>query len=127
MAFRGTAYEGMPRTDYLKSGRWVRRHHPLTKDQHVGVAHDYLNEAGRLMAEYHRHVDRELKLLAGEGVDPGPLISGVISDRFPARVKDGLREQLRAINWLVDAAMGHYAAAGKRITSYRAAYHQRVK
>lgn len=126
MAFRGTAYQGMPRTDYVKAGRWVRRNFSLTKEEHVGVANDYLNDAGRLMGEYYRHVNRELGFLRHAGTDPGPLISGVVSDKFPARVKEGLRQQLTEINWLVDAAMGHYAAAGKRIQTYRAEFHRRV-
>lgn len=121
------SYEGMPRTSYLGAGRWVRQRWPLTPDEHIGVANGLLNDAGRLMDEYYKHIQRELRLLAGAGIDPGPLISGIVSDKFPQRVKEGLREQITRINELVDVAMGHYAAARKRIQTYRAEYHRRVK
>jgi hypothetical protein len=120
-------YEGMPRTNYVKSGQWVRRHHPMSKLEHVGVGDAFLNGAGRRMDLYYRDVQDGLKTLASRGVDPGPLISGVISDKFSSTFKDRLRTQLRIINALVDAAMGHYAAAGKRVSTYRAEYHRRVK
>lgn len=119
-------YEGMPRTSYVKAGQWVRRHHPMEKFEHIGTANGMLNEAGRRMDNYYRDVQDGLKVLASRGVDPGPLISGVVSEHFSSQFKDRLRTQLRIINALVDAAMGHYAAAGKRVTTYRAEYQRRV-
>lgn len=119
-------YQGMPRTSYTKAGQWVRRHHAMTKFEHVGTGNAMLNEAGRRMDNYYRDVQDGLKELGRRGVDPGPLISGVISEHFSSAFKDRLRAQLRLINLLVDAAMGHYAAAGKRVTTYRAEYQRRV-
>lgn len=119
-------YQGMPRTSYNKAGQWVRRHHPMTKFEHVGTANAMLNEAGRRMDTYYRDVQDGLKELGRRGIDPGPLISGVVSDHFSSTFKDRLRTQLRLINLLVDAAMGHYAASGKRVQTYRAEYQRRV-
>jgi hypothetical protein len=117
-AFRPANYEGMPRHDYRKAGAWVRRRFPLSKQDHLDLANEWLDEAHRLDREYGRHVDRELRLLASRGVDPGPLISGIVSEHFPDRVKDGLRQQVRAFNALRDAAMGHFAASGKRHSTF---------
>jgi hypothetical protein len=126
VAYRAGTYQGMPRTSYIKSGQWVRRHLSLSKEDHVAVANDYLKNASRLYDLYYQHIQRELKFLASKGVDPGPLISGVVSEKFLPSIKDALRTQIRVINDLVDAAMGHYAAAGKRVTTYRAAYRSLV-
>lgn len=117
-------YEGMPTMSYVKAGQWVRRHHPQEKWLHISQADHYLHQASRYLDDYHREVTAGLTMLGSRGVDPGPLISGVVSDKFSDTFKDRLRTLLRAVNNLRDAAMGHYAAAGKRITTYRAA-HQR--
>lgn len=124
-AFRPANYEGMPRYDYRKAGAWVRRRFPLTKQDHLDLANDWLDEVERLDKEYGKHVERELRFLAGRGVDPGPLISGIVSEKFPERVKDGLRQQVRNFNALRDAAMGHFAASGKRHATFLHALHRR--
>lgn len=120
-------YEGMPRTSYTKAGQWVRRHHPMSKWEHVGTGNAFMNGAGRRMDLYYRDVQDGLKMLGKRGIDPGPLISGVVSDHFSSEFKDRLRAQLKIINALTDAAMGHYAAAQKRVETFRAEYHRRVK
>lgn len=117
-------YEGMPVMSYTKAGQWVRAHYPQEKWLHVSTADHYLKQASRYMDDWHREVTAGLRMLHERGIDPGPRISGVISDHFSSSFKDRLRNLLRAANNLRDAAMGHYAAAGKRITTYRAA-HQR--
>lgn len=119
-------YEGMSTFSYLKAGQWVRRRMDMTKWEHVAQADHYLKQASRLKDDYYRDVQDGLKMLASRGIDPGPLISGVVSGNFSDSFKDRLRSRLRHMNDLVDAAMGHYAAARKRIGTYQAAYHRYV-
>lgn len=115
-------YQGLPH-DYGKAGRFARRlmGETFSKADHLARGQDLLEEARRLQRTYSTHVERELRWLADRGVDPGPLISGVVSDKFSASVKDGLRQMAHGITLLHDAAMAHYAAAGKRISTFRAA------
>lgn len=105
---------------YSDSGRLLKRRLPTwSKDDHLHEAEALLAGAERQEDTYRKHIDREMKILDGEGISPGPLISGIISDKFPARVKDDLRRLAHHISQMRGAAAAHFAAAGKRIDTFR--------
>lgn len=100
---------------YLAAGAMLRRRLPaFDKELHVATGKAWVDESERIEREYHKHVNRELGFLAGKGVDPGPLISGVVSDKFPGQVKDELRKMASFVSGARSAAMAHFAAAGLR-------------
>ena len=106
---------------YNDSGRLLKRRLPTwTKDDHLHEAESLLAGADRQEDAYRKHIDREMKILDGEGISPGPLISGIVSDKFPARVKDDLRRLAHHISQMRGAAAAHFAAAGKRLDTFRA-------
>ena len=108
--------------DFNGAGRLLRRRLPdWTADDHMMEADDLLAERRRLAAEYDQRIGIELAQLAADGINPGPLISGIVSDKFSKRVKDDLRWLAHTLSDLGGAAAAHYAAAGKRIETFRRA------
>ena len=108
--------------DYSGAGRLLRRRLPdWSKEDHLREADALIAERSRLARDYDRHIERELALLNGAGISPGPLISGIVSDKFPTRVKEDLRGMAHAMADMGGAAAAHYAAAGKRSDTFRAA------
>lgn len=106
---------------YSDSGRLLKRRLPdWSKDDHLHEAHLLRDAADRQEETYRKHIDREMKILDGEGISPGPLISGIISDKFPARVKDDLRRLAHHISQMRGAAAAHFAASGRRHETFRA-------
>lgn len=108
--------------DYNGAGRLLRRRLPdWTADDHMREADDLIAERRRLAAYYDKCIETYLANLAADGIDPGPLISGIVSAKFPDRVKVDLRNMAHTLSDLGGAAAAHYAAAGKRIETFRRA------
>jgi hypothetical protein len=101
--------------DYLTGGRLIRRRLPKkTKQEHIAVG-DAHARAGLAADVAHREiVDLELATLQARRVDPGPLISGIVSGHFPEDIKFRLRTLAHESSERKSAAMAHYAAAGLR-------------
>jgi len=101
--------------DYLTGGRLVRRRLPhKTKQEHIAIG-DAHARAGLAADVAHREmVDLELATLQARRIDPGPLISGIVSGHFPEDIKFRLRTLAHESSERKSAAMAHYAAAGLR-------------
>lgn len=111
---------------YLTAGQMLRQRMPeFDKELHIATGKAWVDEAERVEKEYHKHVNRELGFLAASGVDPGPLISGVVSDKFSPRVKEGLRTMARFVGEARSAAMAHFAAAKLRHATALRLLHRR--
>lgn len=111
---------------YNDAGALLRRRLPgWSKADHLREAADLMAERKRVQAEYEKHVDHELHLLDLRGVPRGPLISGIVSDKFADNVKDALRAMAHHIGTLGGAAAAHYAAAGKRHATFLREFHAR--
>lgn len=110
---------------YNAAGALLKRRLPgWSKDDHIHEARALIAAYHRLQTEYGKHIDREMKILEGEGISPGPLISGIVSDKFPSRVKDELRRQATHIGQIGGAAAAHFAASGRRIETFRSELHK---
>jgi hypothetical protein len=73
----------------------IRRLPGWTKDDHQTAAQHHVNMAVQTHESYQRVLAKAETALKRRGLDAGPLISGVVSGRFPDAVKD----QLRAFAW----------------------------
>ena len=77
-------------------------------------------------------VDKTVKKMGGDPKLPtalqqdkfGPPISGVVSEKFPDKVKSKLRDLAQGASASKSAAMAHYAAAGKKLDTARAKLHE---
>ena len=103
---------------YSDAGKLLKYRVPgWSKDDHFREAKDLIALRKNLQGKYDRLVDRSLHALGG---DPGPLISGIVSDKFSAHTKRQLRSMATHIGQLGGAAAAHFAAAGKRLDTFRA-------
>jgi hypothetical protein len=94
----------------------VRRLPHFKKSDHAEHARAHLDSAVGLDRQYQDLISDELEILKGKGIDRGPLISGVISERFPDAVKSRLRELATWITKHKGAAWLHDQAAHSRMT-----------
>jgi hypothetical protein len=73
----------------------LRRLPGWTKGDHQAAAQHHVNMAAQTYASYQRVLAEAETELKRRGLDAGPLVSGIVSDRFPETVKN----QLRAFAW----------------------------
>jgi nuclear transport factor 2 (NTF2) superfamily protein len=108
--------------DYHTAGRMLRQRLPhYDKQQHIDAAKHHITMGGehdRAWAGVLGHAKASLK-----GGDPGPLISGIHSDKFSSAHKDELRHHAHTATNHYSAAFAHYAAAGLKLDTAREHYH----
>jgi hypothetical protein len=108
--------------DYSTGGRMLRdRTSGMTKDEHMAAGDQHAQQSGALRAAHGGAVDTAMRGLQGR--DPGPLISGIVSDKFSASDKGKLRDLAVGSGKHTSAAFAHYAAAGMRIGTARTRFH----
>ena len=84
----------------------VRRVPHFKKSDHVYHAASHADSAAKLLELYNDRIDEELDTLKREGIEAGPLISGIVSGRFNDETKDWLRQRAtwitkhKTIAWL---------------------------
>ena len=129
-------YNGMVNplnADYSTAGKILRQRLPnLSKDDHVVYGNQHFANAKDMQAQHTALVNKMIKKMGGDPRLPtalqqdkfGPPISGVISDKFPEKVKNKLRDLAQGASASKSAAMAHYAAAGKRHETAVAKLHQ---
>lgn len=106
--------------DYNTAGRLLRRRLPqYTKAQHITEGDRHIGAQLYTKALHAEVVAAALADLAQQGVDPGPLISGIVSGNFPDATKDKLRALAHSSNMHGSAAFAHYAAARLRLLAAR--------
>jgi hypothetical protein len=84
----------------------------LTKADHLRLSREFEQKEKEMMKRWIRNVDLAM-LTYGDG--NGRLISGVVRDHFPEKVKDKLRALAHEGVEYGDAARAHWKASGKRI------------
>lgn len=88
----------------------VRRLAQFTKADHREHARAHEHSAMSLDEQYQDLITDELTALKRKGIEPGPLISGIVSEHFPEKVKHTLRQlatwltKHRGVAWLHDKA-----------------------
>jgi hypothetical protein len=93
-----------------------------TKEEHLAHGDRHATNAQKMDAQHQKIADEAVKKMGGDPKLPtalqqdkfGPLISGVVSEKFDEKTKDKLRELAQGASASRSAAMAHYAAAGKR-------------
>lgn len=109
--------------DYSTSGSMLRGRLPMSGDEHRAAGDTHAQMAATMRADHSRLVSDAMSHL--NGADPGPLISGIVSDKFPAGTKDRLRDLAQGASKHTSAAFAHYAAAKMRLGSARSRYQGR--
>ena len=111
VAKRNIPVAPVPLRDFTLSGRLLRERTPGgKKESYIGVGDLFATRALNARATHGKIARKALKDLHRRGIDPGPLISGIISDKFPATTKDQLRRSVANNNLLTDAAFAYYSA-----------------
>jgi hypothetical protein len=110
--------------NYSTSGKMLRgRLRHFSKEDHLRTGDKHARHAKEHESQHHTIANKSLKDLREKGVDPGPLISGVVSGKFDEDTKNKLRHHAHTASAHSGAAFAHYAAAGKRIDTARTRYH----
>lgn len=105
--------------DFRTQGRLFRQRLPIGKNAHTEAGDTLARRAGRVGITTQRLIKEGLAQLKKSGVNPGPLTSGIISTRFPQKLKDKLRTNRDRQNALTGGAFAHYSAAGLQVTTAR--------
>ena len=125
-------YNGMVNplnADYRTAGKILRQRLPnLSKDDHVVYGNQHFANAKDMQAQHTALVNKMIKKMGGDPRRPtdlqqdkfGPLISGVVSEKFPDKVKNKLRDLAQGSSASQSAGLAHYAAAGKKLDTARA-------
>lgn len=92
----------------------IRRLPNFTKAMHKKHSAAHAEIAARLNEFYQDLIRDEEARLKQRGIDPGPLVSGIVSYEFPDNVKDTLRDYARRITENKTVAMLHDEASKSR-------------
>jgi hypothetical protein len=102
--------------DFSTSGKILRQRLPdYTKEMHLKAGDSHSKATQEFDKKHRALVDKAWEGLKKKGIDPGPLIAGVVSDKFDDKTKDQLRELAHLAGVSSSAAMAHYAAAKMRL------------
>lgn len=105
--------------DYSTSGSLLRgRMAEMSKDAHKAAGDSHVQQASAMQTEHGNLVNSATAKLGGR--DPGPLISGIVSDKFSEGDKNKLRDLATGASKHTSAAFAHYAASGMRLDTARA-------
>jgi hypothetical protein len=104
--------------DYNTPGRMLRqRMSDMSKEDHKAAGDAHIAQSQAMKAEHGKIVDNAMKKLGMES--PGPLISGIVSDKFSEGTKNRLRDLAIGAGQHTSAAFAHYAASGMRLPTAR--------
>ena len=107
--------------DYGTSGSLLRqRMSDMSKEDHKAAGDAHIAQSQAMKAEHGKIVDNAMKKLGMES--PGPLISGIVSDKFSEGDKNRLRDLAVGASQSTSAAFAHYAASGMRLPTARTRY-----
>jgi hypothetical protein len=107
--------------DYSTSGSMLRnRISDMTKEDHKAAGDTHVQQSMAIRAEHGKLVDSAMNKLGMQS--PGPLISGIVSDKFSEGDKNRLRDLAGGASNHTSAAFAHYAASGIRLPTARARY-----
>lgn len=97
--------------DYHEGGKMLRERLPhMNKANHIAAGDDHARESTHNDRLHAALVNTKLEELKQHGVDPGPLVSGIVSDKFDEGTKTSLRQFATNAGRHGNAAMAHYAA-----------------
>jgi hypothetical protein len=101
--------------DAATGGRMLRKRLPhFTKEDHIKAGDHHSHKSHNRRADHEKLSRKAYKDLQDRGVDPGPLISGIGSDKFDTETQDRLRHLIHTAGDHAKAACSHYAAGGLR-------------
>lgn len=104
--------------DYNTPGRMLRqRMSDMSKEDHKAAGDAHIAQAQSMKAEHGKLVDSAMNKLGMQS--PGPLISGIVSDKFSEGTKNRLRDLAIGAGQHTSAAFAHYAASGMRLPTAR--------
>jgi len=107
--------------DYGTSGSLLRqRMSDMSKEDHKAAGDAHIQNAMSMNAQHRDLVDKAMGTLGMES--PGPLISGIVSDKFSEGDKNRLRDLAVGASQSTSAAFAHYAASGMRLPTARTRY-----
>ncbi len=107
--------------DYANSGAMLRsRLGEMSSDEHKAAGDEHVRQANSMKAEHASLVNSEMAKLGG--AHPGPLISGIVSDKFSSGAKDRLRDLAVGAGKHTGAAFAHYAASRMHLPTARDRY-----
>jgi hypothetical protein len=107
--------------DYGTSGSLLRqRMSDISKEGHKAAGDQHIIQAMSMNAQHRDLVDKAMNKLGMES--PGPLISGIVSDKFSEGDKNRLRNLAHGASDHTSAAFAHYAASGMRLNTARGRY-----
>ena len=107
--------------DYNTPGRMLRqRMSDMSKEDHKAAGDAHIASAMQMDAQHRNLVSSAMGKLGMES--PGPLISGIVSDKFSEGDKNKLRDLAHGATNHTSAAFAHYAASGMRLPTARARY-----
>lgn len=104
------------------TGGLLRARWPVSKETYLKAGDTFAARAGRDSRAHSRLVRSAEKGLKARGVDPGPLISGIVSGKFDTATKDQLRKLAHRASYNSSAAFACYAAARLRLSTARGRY-----
>jgi hypothetical protein len=104
--------------DYNTPGRMLRqRMADMSKEDHKAAGDAHIAQSQAMKAEHGKLVDSAMNKLGMQS--PGPLISGIVSDKFSEGDKNKLRDLAVGSSQHTSAAFAHYAASGMRLPTAR--------
>ena len=104
--------------DYNTPGRMLRqRMSDMSKEDHKSAGDAHIAQAMAMNAAHGKLVDSAMGKLGMQS--PGPLISGIVSDKFSEGDKNKLRDLAVGASKHTSAAFAHYAASGMRLPTAR--------
>lgn len=107
--------------DYSTSGSMLRgRMGAMSSEDHKATGDEHVRQSIAMNAQHRDLVDSEMKKLGLQS--PGPLISGIVSDKFSEAGKDRLRDLAVGASKHTSAAFAHYAASRMRLDTARGRY-----
>jgi hypothetical protein len=107
--------------DYSTAGSMLRqRMSDMSKEDHKAAGDAHIAQAQSMRAEHGKLVDSAMNKLGMQS--PGPLISGIVSDKFSEGDKNKLRDLAQGASAHTSAAFAHYAASGMRLPTARTRY-----
>jgi len=107
--------------DYSSSGSMLRqRMADMSKEDHKSAGDAHIAQSQSMRAEHGKLVDSAMNKLGMQS--PGPLISGIVSDKFSEGDKSRLRDLAIGAGQHTSAAFAHYSASGMRLPTARTRY-----
>jgi len=111
--------------DYDTSGKILKqRMKGYSKDDHLAAAKHHLAQGKKAKSLQNKMMQKAYVRLLKNKVDPGPLISGIGSERIEDKTKDRLRKLADISNRSTSAGFAHFKAAGKKLTTAQKSYQE---